>query len=177
MFKVINSKEIYKNKWMRLREDIIERANGAKGIYTVVEKNDFAVIIAIENSMLQLVTQYRHPIQERSLELPMGAWPEKPNANPLDLALGELQEETGYKANHIEKIGFQYVDNGASTVGAHIFYATDLEFVGKNLDEEEADLESCELSVKAFESKIVSGEITDATTIAAYALAKLKGFV
>ena len=177
MFKVLSSREIYKNKWLKLREDTIERASGAKGIYTVVEKNDFAVIIAIKDNQIQLVSQFRHPIQERTLELPMGAWPEKPNADPTELALGELQEETGYKAKHIEKIGFQYVDNGGATVGAHIFFATDLEFVGKNLDEEEADLESLELPIAEFEAKIINGDVTDATSIAAYALAKLKGLV
>jgi 8-oxo-dGTP pyrophosphatase MutT (NUDIX family) len=177
MFKVLSSREIYKNKWLKLREDIIERASGAKGIYTVVEKNDFAVVIAIKDKQIQLVTQFRHPIQQRALELPMGAWPEKPDADPTELALGELQEETGYKANHIEKIGFQYVDNGGATVGAHIFFATDLTFVGKNLDAEEEDLESLEMPVAEFEAKIVNGDVTDATSIAAFALARFKGLI
>lgn len=78
----------------------------------VVEKNNFAVIIAIKDEQIQLVTKYRHPVQERSLELPMAAWPEKPDADPSELALSDLQEEMGYKANRIEKIGFKYVDNG-----------------------------------------------------------------
>jgi 8-oxo-dGTP pyrophosphatase MutT (NUDIX family) len=177
VFKVLSSKEIYKNKWMKLREDTILRPSGAQGIYTVVEKNNFAVIIALKDQNIQLVSQYRHPVQERSIELPMGAWPEKPDADPTELALGELQEETGYKAHHIEKLGFQYVDNGGGTMGAHIFFATELEFVGKNLDPEEEDLESFELPVAEFEAKIVSGEITDATSIAAFALAKFKGLV
>ena len=107
----------------------------------------------------------------------MGAWSGKPDADPLQLAIGELQEETGYKANKIEKYGFHHVDNGCTTQGCHLFFATDLKFVGKNLDAEEEDLTSVKLSLIEFEKKIIDGQILDACTIAAYGLAKLKKLI
>ncbi len=40
----LSSREVYRNHWMRVREDEILRANGEKGIYGVVEKHDAAII-------------------------------------------------------------------------------------------------------------------------------------
>ena len=36
--KTISSREVYRNQWTRVREDVIERANGERGIYGVVER-------------------------------------------------------------------------------------------------------------------------------------------
>jgi len=177
MIKTLSTKIVYQNKWMKVREDIVERQSGAEGLFGVVEKPDFAAIIAVEHDRIHLVEQYRYPVSQRSIEIPMGAWPEQPDADPMDLALGELQEETGYFANQIKQIGFHYVDNGGATLGCHVFFATDLEYVGKKLDAEEEDLESLSLPISVFEQKIVDGEILDACTIASYGLAKLKGLV
>lgn len=55
----LESREVYANRWMRLREDRIRRADGQEGIYSVVEKPDFAVIAAVQNGQIYLVEQYR----------------------------------------------------------------------------------------------------------------------
>lgn len=177
VFKTLKSTLIYENAWLKLREDIIQRPSGKEGLFGIVEKPHFAAIIAIQAGQIYLVEQYRYAIDKRSLELPMGAWNDQPDADPTLLALGELQEETGYKANQIELIGFQYVDKGTATHGCHVFFASDLSFVGKKLDEEEEDLVSVVMPIEEFEGKIVDGSVFDATTIAAYGLAKLKGLV
>lgn len=178
MFKTLSSTQQYQNPWITVREDIIERPSGEAGVYGVVEKADFAAILAIENGFIHLVEQYRYPIKQRSLEIPMGTWPnDQEGGEPCELALAELQQETGYKASNIQQIGFHHVDNGTSTQGCYIFLASGLEFVGKNLEPEEEDLISMQLPIKEFEQKIIDGEILDACTIASYSLAKLKGLV
>ena len=70
----LSTREIYRNRWMRLREDEILRSNGQRGIYGVVEKDDAAIIIPIDNGSVWLVEQFRYTIQERALELPQGGW-------------------------------------------------------------------------------------------------------
>ncbi|EAR08599.1 NUDIX domain-containing protein [Reinekea blandensis] len=177
MFKTLSRKTVYQNRWMKLHEDIIERPGGIEGLFGVVEKPDFSAIIAVDNGHIHLVEQYRYPIGQRSLELPMGGWPEQPDADPLALARGELQEETGYVAEHIEQIGYHHVDNGGGTMGCNVFFATGLTFSGRNPDPEEADLEPMTLPLTEFERRIKDGEILDACTIACYGLAKLKGLV
>lgn len=60
--KTLATTEVYRNKWMRLREDKILRADGNEGIYSVVEKADFVVIIAREGDSLYVVEQFRYPL-------------------------------------------------------------------------------------------------------------------
>ena len=46
---MVSSRIVYANQWMQLREDVIERPDGSQGIYTYVEKPDFALIIPVEH--------------------------------------------------------------------------------------------------------------------------------
>ncbi len=55
---MLSSREVYRNRWMRLREDEILRSNGEKGIYGVVEKHDGAIILPIEDGTIWLAEQY-----------------------------------------------------------------------------------------------------------------------
>jgi ADP-ribose pyrophosphatase len=84
---------------MRVREDTIRRRDGSNGIYGVVEKHDFVVIIPVENDgRLYLVEQFRYPVQGRYWEFPQGSWEQIEGADPLEMARGELREETGLDA-------------------------------------------------------------------------------
>jgi hypothetical protein len=67
----IGSSLVYENQWMRVREDQIERADGSRGIYGVVEKDDFALIVPRdEDGGLWIVEQYRYPVAARCWEFP-----------------------------------------------------------------------------------------------------------
>jgi 8-oxo-dGDP phosphatase len=44
----VSSRIVYHNQWMQLREDVIQRPDGSQGIYSYVEKPDFALIIPVE---------------------------------------------------------------------------------------------------------------------------------
>ena len=45
----LNSRVAYRNPWMVVREDEVERDNGVRGIYGLVEKFDSSIIIPIEH--------------------------------------------------------------------------------------------------------------------------------
>ncbi len=62
--------EVYRSRWMAVREDAIRRADGSEGIYSVVEKPDFVVIAVIEAGFVHLVEQYRYLVSGRYWELP-----------------------------------------------------------------------------------------------------------
>lgn len=173
----LESKEIYKNKWMRLREDTIRRESGEKGIYSVVEKEDFAVIVPIQDGHIYVVNQFRYPISRVTTELPQGSWETAPGADPLEVAKGELREETGLIAGTMEYVGYQTLACGYSTQGYHIYLATDLQQGNSALDDEEFGLTSKKLSLEQFEAWLAEGKITDATSTTAYLLAKHKKLV
>lgn len=175
--KQLNSRVVYQNPWMKVREDRIQRPSGAEGIYGVVDKPDFAVIIPLQNNQIHLVEQFRYPVNQRYWELPQGAWETEPDADPLELAKGELREETGLVAGSMVYVGFQYLAYGFCSQGYHIFLATELVQQSACLDSEEEDLVSRAFGLDEFEQMLVSGEIKDATTANAYGLAKLKGLL
>ena len=70
----LSSRVVYRNPWMTVREDEIERDNGTRGIYGVVEKCDSAIVIPIEGDDVYLVEQYRYPVGMKTLEFPREAW-------------------------------------------------------------------------------------------------------
>jgi len=175
--KTISSKTVYENKWMRVREDKIQRPSGAEGIFGVVEKPDFVVIIPITDGYIHLVEQYRYPVQARYWELPQGSWEDNPDADPAIIAAGELREETGLIAGQMHYVGHQYLAYGYSNQGYHIYLATELQQQKSSLDHEEEGLIAKPFTLAQFEEMIISGVIKDATSANAYNLARLKGFI
>lgn len=49
------SREVYRNRWLRVREDEIVRSNGQHGIYGVVDKHPGAIILPIDYGRVWLV--------------------------------------------------------------------------------------------------------------------------
>ncbi len=165
----LSSREVYRNRWMRVREDEILRSNGQKGIYGVVEKEDGAIIIPIDGDRIWLVEQFRYTIQERTLELPQGTW-DIPIEDPEQLARGELQEELGLKADRMVQLGTMWIAYGFARQREHIFLATGLTPVEKKPDPEEHDLVVHSVPIVEFERMVLDGTIRDECTLAAWGL-------
>lgn len=172
----LSSVEVYRNRWMRVREDQIRRADGSEGIYAVVEKKDFVVIAALDGDELVLVEQYRYPVGARHWEFPQGSW-ESGEISPEDLARAELREETGFEARSVVPLGHLFMAYGYSNQGYNIFLATGLVPGSTNLDPEEVGLVSRKFSVAEVRTKILDGTIQDATTVAVFGLLVMKGFL
>ena len=83
----------YENKWMKVYEDKILRSSGKEGLYGVVEKGEFALIVPFDGKYLYLVEQYRYPLKVKTLEFPQGMV-EKTDADITESARRELKEET-----------------------------------------------------------------------------------
>jgi ADP-ribose pyrophosphatase len=174
----LSSRIVYENRWMRVREDRIKRQNGTQGIYGVIEKPDFAVIVPIENDSVYLVEQYRYPVRGRYWEFPQGSW-EGAKIEPIDLAKAELKEETGLTADDVTQIGHLFEAYGHSNQGYCVFIARGLHQGKNELDEEEAGLIARRFRIKEFVEMIRNNRIKDSTTIAVYGLLmamKVKGF-
>ena len=167
--KKLSSREVYRNQWLRLREDRILRSNVKEGIYSVVDKDDCAIILPIEDGKVWLVEQFRYTIQERALELPQGGW-EMEVKDPEELARGELKEETGLHATEMTYLGFLWIAYGYSRQKQHVFLATGLTMRERDPDEEEHDLVIHTETLEEFERMMLDGEIRDASTVAAWAL-------
>lgn len=167
--KTLSSREVYRNRWMRLREDEILRSNGEKGIYSVAEKDDAAIILPIQDNRVWLVEQYRYTIQQRALELPQGSW-EGATAHPEELARGELREETGLHAEQMTQLGMLWIAYGFTRQKQYVFLATGLSERETDRDAEEHDLLVRSVAVEEFERMMRDGTIADASTVAAWGL-------
>jgi ADP-ribose pyrophosphatase len=163
------SREIYRNQWMRLREDDILRSNGKRGIYGVVEKDESAIIIPIDGDRVWLVEQFRYTIQERAWELPQGGW-ECAVDNPEELARGELREELGIDAAQMTSLGSTWIAYGFTRQKQHVYLATGLTQGDQQPDPEEHDLVVRSVPITQFEQMIRDGVVRDGCTLAAWAL-------
>jgi 8-oxo-dGTP pyrophosphatase MutT (NUDIX family) len=166
--RTLSSREIYRNAWFSLREDAVERSNGAHGIYGVVDKPDGAVILPIDGDHIWLVEQFRYTVNERTLELPQGAW-KSDNVDPETLARGELREETGLTAGRMTELPWMWMAYGFVRQRQHIFVAEELTQGPHQRDPEEEDMEVLRLPIATFEQKLRDGEIRDVCTFAAWA--------
>ncbi len=165
--RTLSSREVYRNHWMRVREDAIERANGSHGLYGVVEKQDCAIILPIDGDHIWLVEQYRYTIGERVLELPQGGW-EADNVDPEALARGELREETGLTAARMTELPWMWIAYGFLRQRQHVFVAEGLTPGPTQRDHEESDMHVVRMPIADFVSKLRTGEIRDVCTLAAW---------
>lgn len=170
--RTLATREVYRNAWMRVREDEIERADGTRGLYGVVEKHPCAVIIPLAGDTLYLVQQYRYTVGEVCLEFPQGGW-EDPDVDLQELAAGELREETGLRAAKLHYLGPMYVAYGFCNQQQHAFLATELTPGETDFDPEETDLTLHTVSVAEFEQMLIEGRIRDCCTLAAWGLYKV----
>jgi len=174
----LDSREVYRNRWMRVREDRIRRRDGSEGIFGVVEKPNFAVIAPLDGEgRLHLVEQFRYPVGRRFREFPQGAWETRPDADPLDLARGELREETGFLAGRMVHVGGLFQGYGYSTQKGDVYLATDLKPGPPAREADEQDMTCAAYAVAEVEAMILKGEILDAMTISAFGLLRLRGLL
>lgn len=169
----LSSKIVYENRWMTVREDRVRRADGSEGIYGVVAKVDYALIVPFDGEYLHLVEQYRYPVGDRFWEFPQGSWETRPDADPAEVAVGELAEETGLRAGAMTPLGVLFQAYGYSNQSVHVYLATDLSPGSRSLDPEEHGLRTGAFSPDEFTDMVASGAIRDVTTVAAAHLLEL----
>lgn len=171
-FKLKKSTTIFNGRVFDLQVDEIEYDSGNKGIREIAIHPGGAVVVALTKEYkILMVHQFRYPLQKFITELPAGKL--NKGEDPLTCAVRELEEETGYSAGKIEKLGTICTTPGFCTEILHIYLAQDLKEGKHNREEGEYGMKVHEYTLKEIEEKISNGEIYDAKTIAAIFMAKL----
>jgi 8-oxo-dGTP pyrophosphatase MutT (NUDIX family) len=176
-WRTTSSRLVYENPWLRLREDEFVRPDGSRGLYGVVEKPDFAVVVPMDEAGFHLVEQFRYPAGGRYWEFPQGTLEGEPDAAPEEVARRELAEETGFRAASMRHLGTLHEAYGFTGQRGHVFVATGLTPGPTDLSPEEAGLVCAPVPYDEFPRLVADGRITDAATLAAYTLLLLeRGF-
>lgn len=170
--KTISTRIVYENRWSRVREDIIERANGVRGLYGVLDKDPACILIPLERTadgdFLTLVHQYRYTVEGSYYEFPQGGWESGPDVDVEALARGELREETGLSAGKLSLIGKNWIAYGAMRQLHHVWLAEELTQGESDLEAEEHGLTVHRVGVEEFEQMILDGRVMDNCSIAAW---------
>ena len=165
-WKTLSTREIYKNKWMRLREDIAELPNGHRTIYGVCEFGEcVGVLPFIDHQHVLLVRQYRYVHQENHRwEMPTGGI--RPSETPEQAAQRELMEEGGYCANQLTWISTYYPSKSICRETAHLYIGRGLA-LGEALPDETEFFERAVLPFEEVLRMVETSEIRDSMTVIA----------
>ena len=120
----------WQGKYVRVVTDgpweYVERCGGVSAV----------VILAEQGGKIILVEQYRTPLGRRCLELPAGLVGDEDDKGVEDTALKELEEETGFIASRIERLGRFHSSPGMVAEGFDLVRAHGVEPGGEKSEED-----------------------------------------
>jgi ADP-ribose pyrophosphatase len=173
----LSSQRVYSGKVVSLDVDKVRFPNGVVGELEMVRHPGASAVVPIsgdESSSdpdVVLIRQYRYAVEDFLYEIPAGRL--NRGESPEDCARRELREETGYTAEHLERLTTIYTTPGFTDERIHLFVATALTEGESSVEADEIlDLEVVRLSRAA--DMVQSGQIVDAKTIVALLLAALR---
>ncbi len=69
----LDSKQVYTDPWLSVRQDTVRRSDGSSGVYSVVDTADCSLVIPVDGDRVHLIEQYRYPVDGRRWEFPSGS--------------------------------------------------------------------------------------------------------
>lgn len=159
----VKSEKIFEGKIVNLRVDTVELENQKYAKREIVDHKSASAIVAVnENDEMLLVRQYRKAVEDFLYEIPAGII--NIAEEPVECALRELKEETGYVAEKIEQLYEFYTSPGFCNEKVYLFKAGNLSFTSTKFDEDEC-IETIKVSKEEAKKLIETGRIQDSKTL------------
>ena len=168
-WRTLSTTPIYRNRWLSLREDVVEMPDGRTTIYGVVNCGQcVGVLPFVDPDTVCLIRQYRYVSRQVTWEMPTGGV--HPGESIEDAAQRELSEEIGYRADRLTQVSTYHTSKSVMDETAHLFIGEGL--VKLELPPDETEF----IEVRSFPFQdvlqmVLSGEIVDSMTIIAVLLA------
>lgn len=162
---VKDSKIVYRNPWIIVKEDDVVRPDGVAGIFGVVEmKHGVSVLPIDDENNVYLTREYRYGVERETIEVLSGGIDE--GENKLMAAKRELQEEAGLVAEEMVDLGV--LDPFTSVVVSpnYMFLARNLEFTRNNLDGTEK-IKIIKVSINEAVQMVMENKITHGASVVA----------
>ena len=160
----VASQRVYEGRLVNLRVDTVRLENGRLAKREIVEHPGAVAVVALDDDDdVILVRQFRTAVGKELLEIPAGTL--EAGEEPLACARRELKEETGYRAECLERIGGLYPSPGFCTEHIHLYLATGLK-KGPSAPEADEDIEVTKIPLSDISALVSRGDICDGKTIA-----------
>jgi len=170
MPKRTGERKIFQSRIFSVKEINLEFDSGQKATYDIIEGGDGAMVVPfLDKDTILFVREYHAARDEYQLGLCKGGI--KKGKTPEETAIQELQEEVGYTAKRLDKLGIFTIMPGYLADRTHLFLARELS-PSKLQGDEVEELEVIPYSFDRFEELIDKGEIKEARVISALYLAK-----
>jgi ADP-ribose pyrophosphatase len=174
--KRISGERVYEGRILDLEVDRVLLASGNEATREVIRHKGAVVVLPLHaDRRVELVRQYRYPMEEVLLELPAGKL--DPGEQPIDCAARELAEETGWKPVEIHDLGWFYTTPGFTDEVVHVFIATPLRKAPDVARDPDEAIDNVTMTVDEAIDACRDGTIQDSKTIATVFLAQLHGFI
>jgi len=139
---------------------------GEKHEFQVLRSPDWVAVVAVTPAdELVMVRQYRHGTAELSLEPPGGLV--KAGQTPEQSGREELEEETGYRCNSMELLGWMYPMPALFTNKFYVYLARDVTPTGTFNPDDTEDVETVLVPRDKIREYIRSGKVSCGVMIAA----------
>ncbi len=162
--KTLSSQLIYDGRVVKLRVDTVSMPSGRETTREIVEHSDCVAIVAIDgNNNILLVKQFRKSVEKELLEIPAGGI--EAGEDPVATVRREMQEETGYLPQKVERLGGFYSSPGFCTEYLYLYLATDLTPSPLQAEDTES-IKLVRVPISQIPSLIASGSICDTKSIA-----------
>jgi ADP-ribose pyrophosphatase len=164
-----SSRTLFESPWFQLRQDAVSLPGGEEITYTFVEHGGYVVVVPLQDDGRVVMERvYRYTIDRDLLECPSGGSDGDP---PEVAARRELEEETGYRTGHLERLGSFYGSTGISNERYEVFLATQLSADGRVRREITEQIEVVLLPLDELLRRALAGEIEDGPSALAILLA------
>ena len=168
---------IFENPWFIVINDLIRKKDGTFYPYLrLLCKNEYtgSVIIPCYKDKIILLRQFRHGIQDFSLEFPRGAFEKE--ISPKENAIKEIKEEIGQSVLNTQFLGTTIADTSFGT-GEVFLYKCIIPEIPNQLQQEEG-IDSISVVTKdELLNLIASNTIKDSFTLAATIKALSQGLL
>lgn len=161
----VNSEVLFQGRIVKLRRDTARLPNGELAAREVVEHPGGVCVLPLDaEGMVYTVRQFRYPFGRIVEELPAGKL-DGPAEPHREAALRELSEEIGAEPEEFIYLGALLASPGFSSEVLHMYLARGLRFGSQHLDPDEF-LEVRKAPFDSLYERVMSGELTDAKTVA-----------
>ncbi len=155
---------------IRARRDTVRLPDGKESIREWIDHPGAAAVVPLfDDGSTLLVRQFRYPPRREFLEVPAGKL-DIEGERPDEVALRELEEETGWKAGRVQGMGALFPCIGYSNEIIHFFVGYDLEPGTRSLADGEF-MENVRMPFSEAVSMARAGRILDMKSAAALMMA------